>query len=81
MKLKTDNLVAITFFTELKFKRTNLVSACFKVKAVAPFEFEDTMNEDLFEDWLERVFVPELKDFKNNILEPAQISLKHRIFS
>ena len=51
-----------------KFKRTNLVSAYFKGKSVAPFEFEGTMDGDLFESWLEQVFVPELLNPEKSVL-------------
>jgi transposase len=51
-----------------KFKRTNLVSAYLKGKSVAPFEFEGTMDGDLFEGWLEHVFVPELKNPDKTVL-------------
>ena len=51
-----------------KFKRTNLVSAYFKGKAVAPFEFEGTMDGDLFEGWLEHIFVPNLKNPDKTVL-------------
>ena len=45
-----------------KFKRTSIVSAYFKKESIAPFEFEGTMDGDLFEGWLETVLVPKLKN-------------------
>jgi len=65
-----------------KFKRTNLVSAYFKGKSVAPFEFEGTMDGNLFEEWLEHVFVPELKNPKKSvlILDNAPLHKKDNIY-
>jgi transposase len=51
-----------------KFKRTSIVSAYFNGKPIAPFEFDGSMDGDLFESWLEQIFVPELKNPEKSVL-------------
>lgn len=51
-----------------KFARTSIVSALKDNKMVAPFAFSGCMNGDLFEGWLETVFVPCLVKPEKSIL-------------
>jgi len=50
------------------FARTSVVAAKNGNDVVAPFAFSGSMNGDLFEGWLEHVFVPELKNPKKSVL-------------
>lgn len=51
-----------------KFGRTSVVAAQRDNEIVAPFAFKGYMNGDLFEGWLETVFVPCLENPKKSIL-------------
>jgi transposase len=50
------------------FTRTSIVAALNSGEIVAPFAFSGTMNGDLFEGWLESVFVPEVKNPNKSVL-------------
>ena len=51
-----------------KFGRTSVVSAQLGNEFVAPFAFKGYMNGDLFEGWLESVFVPCLENPSKSLL-------------
>ena len=51
-----------------KFGRTSVVAARHDNKFVAPFAFKGYMNGDLFEGWLESVFVPCLENPLKSLL-------------
>lgn len=51
-----------------KFGRTSVVSAQKDNEMVAPFAFSGYMNGDLFEGWLETVFVPCLTNPEKSVL-------------
>jgi len=46
----------------MHFARTSIVAAKNGSEIVAPFAFSGSMDGDLFEGWLEHVFVPTLKN-------------------
>lgn len=50
------------------FARTSVVAAKNGSEIVAPFAFSGSMNGDLFEGWLEHVFVPVLKNPTKSVL-------------
>jgi transposase len=50
------------------FARTSIVAAKIGNEIVAPFAFSGSMNGDLFEGWLEQVFVPALKNPVKSVL-------------
>jgi transposase len=50
------------------FVRTSIVAALKDGEIFAPFAFTGTMNGDLFEGWLESVFVPALKNPEKSVL-------------
>ena len=50
------------------FERTSVISAQLNNDLVAPFAFKGYMNGDLFEGWLESIFVPSLRDPAKSIL-------------
>jgi len=50
------------------FARTSIVAAKCGSEIVAPFAFSGSMNGDLFEGWLEQVFVPALKNPEKSVL-------------
>ena len=64
------------------FARTSIVAAKTGSEIVAPFAFSGSMDGDLFEGWLEHVFVPELKNpFKSVlILDNASFHRKNAIY-
>ncbi|MDR1066791.1 MAG: transposase [Clostridiales bacterium] len=51
-----------------RFARTSVIAAKNGDEIVAPFSFSGSMNGDLFEGWLERVFVPALKNPSKSVL-------------
>ena len=51
-----------------RFERTSIVAAKNGKNIIAPFAFKGTINGDLFEGWLEHVFVPELKNSEKAVL-------------
>ena len=65
-----------------KFKRTGLVSAyeCVENKVVAPFEFDGTMNSDLFEGWFETVFLPCVEPKSIAIVDNAGFHNKYALY-
>jgi transposase len=65
-----------------KFKRTNLVSAYCNKKSVAPFEFEGTMDGDLFEGWFEKILISEIENPEKAvvILDGASFHKKQNIY-
>lgn len=50
------------------FARTSIVAAKNGSEIVAPFAFSGSMDGDLFEGWLEHVFVPVLKNPAKSVL-------------
>lgn len=50
------------------FERTSIVAAKKGKDIIAPFAFKGTMDGDLFEGWLEHVFVPEIKNPEKTVL-------------
>jgi transposase len=50
------------------FARTSIVAAKNGNEIVAPFAFSGSMNGDLFEGWLERIFVPTLTTPEKSVL-------------
>ena len=50
------------------FARTSIVSAQNGDEILAPFAFGGSMNGDLFEGWLEHIFVPVLKTAEKSVL-------------
>ena len=51
-----------------KFMRTSIVAAKKGDKISAAFAFSGSMNSDLFEGWLEDIFVPALQDPGKSVL-------------
>jgi transposase len=51
-----------------RFARTSIVAAKKGSEVVAPFAFSGSMDGDLFEGWLEHVFVPELEHPNRSVL-------------
>jgi putative transposase len=64
-----------------RFARTSIVAAKCGDKIIAPFAFKGTMNGNLFESWLEYVYVPSLIDPANVVLiiDNASSHRKHNI--
>ena len=50
------------------FARTSVVAAQNGREIIAPFAFSGSMSGDLFESWLEQVFVPELENPAKSVL-------------
>ena len=50
------------------FARTSVVAAKCGSKIVAPFAFSGSMNGDLFEGWLENIFVPTVDNLTKSVL-------------
>ena len=65
-----------------KFERTSIVAAKKGKEIFAPFAFKGTMDGDLFEGWLEKILVPELKNLEKSviILDHASPHKKDRIY-
>jgi transposase len=63
------------------FARTSIVAAKNGSEIVAPYAFSGSMNGDLFEGWLEHIFVPALKNPSKSvlILDNASHHRKHNI--
>ena len=51
-----------------KFERTSVIAAQLENVFVAPFAFKGYMNGDLFEGWLESIFVPCLEIASKSLL-------------
>jgi transposase len=50
------------------FERTNIITAKNGVQIIAPFAFKEKMDGDLFESWLEHIYVPALKNPSKSVL-------------
>ena len=50
------------------FARKSIVAALNGDEVLAPFAFDGSMNGDLFEGWLEHIFVPALKAPEKSVL-------------
>jgi len=50
------------------FARTSIIAAQNGDEVLAPFAFGGSMNGDLFEGWLEHIFVPALKTPEKSVL-------------
>jgi len=66
----------------MHFARTSIVAAKNGSEIVAPFAFSGSMDGDLFEGWLEHVFVPTLKNSVKSvlILDNASFHRKNAIY-
>lgn len=64
------------------FARTSIVAAKNGSETIAPFAFSGSMDGDLFEGWLEYVFVPALKNPSKSvlILDNASVHRKNAIY-
>lgn len=64
------------------FARTSIVAAKSGSEIIAPFAFGGSMDGDLFEGWLEHIFVPELKNPEKSvlILDNASFHRKNSIY-
>jgi transposase len=51
-----------------RFARTSIVAAKKGKDIIAPFAYSGTMDRNLFEGWLEEIFVPELKNPEKSVL-------------
>lgn len=51
-----------------RFARTSIVAAKNGSDIVAPFAFSGSMNSELFEGWLEQVFIPMIKEPEKAVL-------------
>lgn len=59
--------------TGKRFSRTSLLLAQRNYKTLAPFIFKGTCNTELFNEWLEKILIPELPEKQIIIMDNASI--------
>jgi transposase len=66
----------------LHYARTSIVAAKNGSEIIAPFAFSGSMNSDLFEGWLESVYVPALNNPAKTVLllDNAKVHRKGAIY-
>ena len=63
-----------------KYQRVGIVAAKMGHEIIAPFEYNETMNSDLFEGWFENILLPILPPESIIVMDNASFHRKNQLY-